>query len=138
MARHAPAGAGSEYIRAPRVLALGKSGGRIETASGKHNLPVKARLRVAQRVHLNHAAHFPSIFGRKPGGVDPDRLHIVSFDLRPEARGSIVGQRNSIDHKLRLILRVARMQDGVALVEPSRLRVHKVLMERPGMELTLF
>jgi hypothetical protein len=30
------------------------------------------------------------------------------------------------------------MQDGVALVEPSRLRVHKVLMERPGMELTLF
>ncbi|MFY9789748.1 MAG: hypothetical protein WAJ99_01110, partial [Candidatus Sulfotelmatobacter sp.] len=42
-------------------------------------IPVKAGLRVAQRVDPDYAGHLPSVFRRKPGGVDADRLHIIRF-----------------------------------------------------------
>ena len=43
------------------------------------------------------------------------------------ARRTVVGERNSIEHKLGLVFRPARMEDGIALVQPSRLRIHQVL-----------
>ena len=88
---------------------------------------MKSGLRIAQRIDFDHAAHLASVLGGKARGVDRHRVDIVGADLRTKAGRTIVGQRNAIDHKLRLILGAARMQHGIAFVEPARLRVHQVL-----------
>ena len=54
-------------------------------------------------------------------------MHIVAVNRSPEAGRAIVRQRNAIDHKLGLILRATRVHDGVAFIEPPRLRIHQVL-----------
>src|SRR6185437_12655247 len=121
------AGASSEYVLAPRVLALRRAPHRIETAAGERNLSVKAGLGVLQRVDFNYATHLPPILGGNTGGVDAHGLHIIGSNLWSEARRSIVDQRNAIDHVLGLIFRAPRMQHRVPLIEPSRLRIHEVL-----------
>ncbi len=88
----------------------------VKAAAGKHDLAVETWLRILQRVHLDHAAHFSAIFRGNARGIDAHRLHVVRFNLRAEAGRAIVRQRNAIDHKLRLIFRAARMQDGIAFV----------------------
>src|SRR5215469_17274167 len=127
MARHAAASARSEYILAPFILTLGKGAGRVKTATGKHNLSVKAGLRVLQRVDFDNSTHFPSIFGRNPGGVDTHRLHVIGFNLWPEARRAVVGEGYAVDHELCLIFRAPWVEDSISFIAPSRLRVHKIL-----------
>ena len=124
---HAAAGAGAECILAPGVLAFRESAGRIKATAGKHYLAVETWLRILQRVHFDHAAHFSAIFGGNARGVDAHRLHIVGVHRRSEAGRAIVRQRNAVDHKLGLILRAAGMQDGIAFVQPAGLRIHQVL-----------
>ena len=116
MVRHAAAGAGTERIFAPDVLPLRESGDGVKAASGKHCLTVETRLWIFERIHFDHAPHLSAIFRRKAGRINTHRLHVVRFNLRSEARRAIVRQRNAIHHKLCLILRAARMQDGIALV----------------------
>ena len=125
--RHAAAGAAAERILAPDVLPLRERARRVEAAAGKHDLAVEARLRVLKGVDLDHATHFSAVLRGNARGVDAHRLHVVGFNLRSEAGRAIVGQRDAVDHKLGLIFRTARMQDGIAFVEPAGLRVHQVL-----------
>ena len=127
MVGHAAAGAGAQRVLAPDILPLRESAGRIKAAAGKHHLAVKTRLRILQRVDLDHASHFPAIFRGNAGGVDAHRLHVVRFNLRSEAGRAIIRQRDAIHHKLRLILRAARMQHGIAFVQPAGLRIHQIL-----------
>ena len=82
---------------------------------------------VSRGIHLDHAAHLPSVLGRNAGRVDAHRLNVVGLDLRAIAGRAVVGQRDAIEHELGLVFRAARMEDRVAFVEPSRLRVHQVL-----------
>ena len=82
---------------------------------------------VSRGVDLDDAAHLSSILGRDAGSVDAHGLNIVGLNLRSMARRSVVGERNSVEHKLGLVFRAARMKDRVAFVQPSRLRVHQVL-----------
>ena len=49
-----------------------------------------------------------------------------------KAGRAIVGQRNAIDHKLRLVFGAARMQHRIAFVEPARLRIDQVLNRAAG------
>ena len=88
---------------------------------------MEAGLRILQSVDLNHASHFSAILGWDTRRINAQRLHIVRVDSGPEARRAIVSQRNAIDHKLRLVLRAARMQHGISLIQPAWLRVHQVL-----------
>ena len=60
------------------------------------------------------------------------RVDIVGANLRAEAGRAVVGQRNAIHYELRLILRAARMQDRIALVEPAGLGVHQILNRAAG------
>src|ERR1017187_5332843 len=82
---------------------------------------------VARGVDFDDSAHLPPVLRRNAGGVDAHRLQTVGFNLRSIARRSIVGERNSIEHELRLVFRPAGMEHRVAFVEPPRLGVHQVL-----------
>ena len=93
---------------------------------------MKAGLRVTESIDLDHATHFPAIFSGEPRGVDAHRIDIVGANLRPEAGGAIVRQRNAVNHELRLILRAARVQHGIAFVKPAWLSVHQVLHRTAG------
>lgn len=90
-------------------------------------MAMKTRLRILYGIDLDHAAHFPAVFGRNSGGVDAERLDLVGFNLRSKARRAIVGEGNAVHHELRLILGAAGMEHGVPFIEPARLRVNEVL-----------
>jgi hypothetical protein len=96
---------------------------------------MQAGVCIALGIQLHHSAHLPSVFSRDAGGIDTDRIQIVCLDLRPEAGRAIVCQGDSIDDKLRLVLRPAWMQHRVALIEPSGLRVYEIL-HRPSRQRT--
>ena len=53
-------------------------------------------------------------------------MDFVGVDLGRECRGPVVGQRQTVDHELCLVLRSAGMQNAVGFEEPARLRVHQV------------
>ncbi len=127
MVAHAAAGARANGILAPDILPLREDSGRIETSSRKHHVAMEARLHILERVDLNYASHFAAIFRGDARGIDGYGLHVIGFQLGPEAGRTVVGQRDSIDYELRLILRAARMQHGVAFVEPARLIVDEIL-----------
>ena len=129
---HAAAGAGAQSIISPDVLPLGEGAGRIKTSAGEHHLPVKSGVGILQRVHFHDAAQLAPVFRGNARGVDAHRLHVVRFDLGTEARRAIVRERNAVDHELRLVFRAARMQHGVAFIEPARLGVHQILQRTPG------
>ena len=93
---------------------------------------MKTRLRVAESIHFDHAAHFSPIFGGKSGRVDTHRVDIVGADLRAETGRAIVGQRNAVNHELGLILRAPRVQYRIAFIEPARLAVHQILNRTAG------
>ena len=82
---------------------------------------------IANRVQLHDAAHFATVFCRKPGGVNAHGREIIRFYFRAKAGRTILCEWNAVDHKLSLIFRSARMQYGIALVQPSGLRVHQRL-----------
>src|SRR5664280_3733231 len=82
---------------------------------------------VSRGIDLDDAAHLPSVLGRNASGVNAHRLDIVRFNLGPGTWRTVVGQWNSVDHELRLVFRSARMEDSIAFIKPSRLRVHQVL-----------
>ena len=94
--------------------------------------PCDARVGLALRIQLHNAAHLAAQTPRIAGGVDSHGVQIVGFDLGAEAWRTIIDQGNAVDHELRLVLRAARMQHGVAFVEPARLRDHKVLHRAAG------
>src|SRR5208282_6406041 len=115
------ASAGSKRVPPPAVLAPSCGASRIEAAAGEHHLTVKTWLSVLECVDFNHSSHFSSVFRRNACGVNAQRLQVVSVHGRSEAGRAIVGQRDAIDYKLRLILRAAGMQDGIAFIEPAGL-----------------
>src|SRR5215469_534052 len=125
------AGACPEDVFAPGVLALSKRSRRIETASREPDLAVKGWLRVLERVDLDDPAHFSTVLGREARRVNGQRLNVVRLNYRTEAGRPVIRQGYAIHDKLRLVLGLTRVQDGVALVEPSRLRTHKVLQGTP-------
>ena len=127
VAGHIAAGAHAEGILSPDVLPLRKRPRRVETASGKHRLPVEAGLRVLQGVDLDDSPHFSTVLSRNARSINAHRLHIVGFDLRPEAGGTVVRKGNTVHDELCLVFGAAGMQDGVAFVQPAGLRVHQVL-----------
>jgi hypothetical protein len=98
-------------------------------------LAMETGLLILKGVELDDAAHLAAVLGGNAGGVDAHGLDVVGFNLGAEAGGAVVGERDAIDDELGLILRAARVQNGVAFVEPAGLRVHEVLQDRPGMEL---
>src|ERR1700735_1520354 len=116
MIRHAAAVTEAKCILAPDVLSLGECTGGVKAAAGQNDLAVKAGLRILKRVDLNHPSHFSSIFSGEASSVDAHRLHVVSFNLRSEARRAIIGERDAVHDKLSLVLGTPRMQDGVAFV----------------------
>ena len=64
-------------------------------------------LRVAQRVDFDDSAHFASVLGGNAGGVDGEGVDVVGFEFGAEAGRAIIGERNAVDHELRLILGTA-------------------------------
>ena len=86
---------------------------------------------VSRGIDLDDAAHLPSVLGRNAGGVNAHRLDVVRFNLGPGTWRTVIGQWNSVDHELRLVFRSSRMEDRIALIKPSRLRVHQVLQGTP-------
>ena len=71
-------------------------------------------------------------FGGNAGGINAQGFDVIGFDLRAEAGRAIVGKRNSVDHKLRLVFRSARMEHRIAFVEPAGLRIHQILQGAAG------
>src|SRR5262249_1918904 len=51
----------------------------------------------------------------------------VRFNLRTKTGRAVVREGNSIDDKLGLVLRAARMEHGVAFIKPARLGIHQIL-----------
>src|SRR5205807_6500367 len=98
----------------------------IETAAGENRLAVETGLGVAQSVDLDYASHLASVLGGDAGGVDGERVDVIGFELGAEAGGAVVGERDAVDDELSLILGAARMEHGIAFVEPSRLRVDEI------------
>ena len=84
---------------------------------------MKAGLGILQGVDFDNAAHFAAVFSGNAGGVDAERLNVVGVNGGAEAGRAIVGERNTIDDKLGLVLGTARVEDGVAFVEPAGLGV---------------
>jgi hypothetical protein len=99
---------------------------------------VKATLGVLERVDLNDPAHFSAVFGRKARRVNGQGLNVVCLDHRPKTGRAVARERDSIHDKLGLILGLARVQDGVALIEPSRLRTHKVSQGLASLDRRLY
>src|SRR5271166_1147567 len=126
-ARHRAVGADAEGVLSPQILEHGVSAGGIEATSGQDKLAVETVASVPGGVDLDDAAHLPSVLGRNTGGINAHRLNTVGFNLGPIPRRTVVGERNAVEHKLGLVFRPARMEDCVAFIEPSRLRVHQVL-----------
>ena len=91
MVRHAAAGAGAERVLAPGVLYFRKSAGRVKAAAGKHCFAVETGLRILQCVNLDHAPHFPAIFGGETRGIDAQRIDTIGVNLRAEAGRAVVG-----------------------------------------------
>ena len=129
---HAAAGAAAQGVFAPDVLSLRKGTGGGEAAAGEHGFPVESGLRILECVDLDHPAHFSTVFGRNPGGVNAHRLNIVRFNFRTKARRTVVRQRNPIDHNLCLVFRTARMEHGIAFIKPAGLRIYQVLKGAAG------
>ncbi len=89
-------------------------------------------LLILECVELDDAAHFASVVGGNAGGVDAHGLDVVGFDFGAEAGGAIVGERNAIDDELGLVFRAARVENGVALIEPAGLGVDEILQGPAG------
>ena len=106
--------------------------GRIKAAAGKSELSVKSRFCVFQSIDLDHAAHLPAKFRGKAGGINLEGFHVIGFEFRSEAWRTVVGERNAVHHKLRLIFRSARVENRIAFVEPARFRVHQILHGAAG------
>jgi hypothetical protein len=132
VASAASAGAGSDGVFVPCILTTGKGAGGVEASTGGDQIAMETGLLILKRVELDDAAHLAPILGGNAGGVDAHRLHVVGFNLRAEAWGAVVGERNAIDDKLRLVLRASRVQHRVAFIEPARLGVHEILQRPAG------
>ena len=92
---------------------------------------MQPRSHIARSVHFHYAAEPPSILRRNSCGIDAHGLHILRPNLRPKTGRPVIRQRNSIHHKLRLVLRATRVQYGVPFIQPSRLRIHQILQRAP-------
>src|SRR3982074_836339 len=88
---------------------------------------MKTRIGLPACVEFDDSAHFPAVLRGVSCGIDADGVQFVRLNLRAEAWRAIVSKRNAVDHKLGLIFRTARMQNGVAFVDPSGLGVDQVL-----------
>jgi hypothetical protein len=84
-------------------------------------------LGIREGVELDDTAHFSTILGGDTGGVDTHRLDVVCADVGTKAGRTIVSERNAVDDELGLVFLASRMEDGVAFVEPARLRIHQIL-----------
>ena len=83
---------------------------------------MKPRQLAPERIDLNDASHLPAIFRGNTGGINLQGLDVIGFgSLRAEARRTVVGERNSVHHKLGLMFRSARVQNGIAFIEPAGL-----------------
>src|ERR1700740_1531168 len=131
MSGHTAAGASTESILSPDVLGLTKSSRRIEAAARKDELAMEPGRGILQRVDFYHASHFSAIFSGDSCRIDAHRLHIICFDLRAKAGRAMVREGNAIHNELRLIFRAARMQDGIAFIQPARLRIDEILQRAP-------
>ena len=77
-------------------------------------------------VDFHNSAHLSAVFGGNAGGVDGKRVDIISFDFGAGTGRTIVGERDSVNHELGLILGAAGMENGVAFVEPAGLGVDEI------------
>ena len=93
---------------------------------------MEAVAEVVGRVELDDAAHLATVFGGEVRGVDAHGVDVVGFDFGAEAGGAVVLQRNAIDDDLGLIFGAARVEHGVAFVQPAGLGVHEVLQGAAG------
>ena len=133
MLGHAAAGAGAEGVLAPAILASGEGVCGVEAAARESTTsPWKPGCGLLKSVELDDAAHLAAVLGGEAGGVDAHRLEVVGFNLRAEAGRAIVGEGDAVDDELGLVLGAARMQDGVAFVEPAGLGVDEILQGTAG------
>src|ERR1700730_1950358 len=121
------AGAGTQCVFSPGVLDPGIGGHRIKAAARKNRLAMQAQASVCGGVHFDDAAHLSPILGRNVRRVDAQGLNIVRFYFRAKAGRAIVREGNAVNDKLGLVFGAARMQNGVALIEPSGLRTDEIL-----------
>src|SRR5580658_2969529 len=119
MARHIAGGAYAKRIPLPRVLILGIDAARCIGAAEESELSVKPRIGAFECIHLNDSAHLPPIFSGNSGGIDFKGFNVSGFDFRAEAWRTVVGERNSVYNKLRLILRSARVENGITFIKPA-------------------
>ena len=126
MRRHVPRGAATHGVVSPGVLGAGESARGVEASAGKNGLSVKPGLGVVECIDFNDPTHLPPVFRRNAGGVNGERVNIVGLDLGTKTGRTIVGKRDAIDDKLRLIFGTTRMQHRIAFIKPAGLRVDQV------------
>ena len=119
MARHIARSAHAERVPFPCVLILSINSSRAISAAEESELSVKPCICALERVDFNNAAQLSAKFRGNASGINFERFGVVGFDLRAEAWRTVVGDGNSVDDKLSLIFRSARMQHRIAFVKPA-------------------
>ena len=126
MRRHVSRCAATHSVVSPGILNTGKGARGVEGSAGKNGLSVKPRLGVVERIDFNDPTHLPPVFGRNAGGVNGERVNVIGLDLGAKTGGTIVGKRDAVDDKLRLIFGTTRMQNRIAFIKPAGLRIDQV------------
>ena len=119
-------GAPAHRVAFPPVARANRSADRVEAAAVDGCARVAARLALHFRDDVDDAAQLAAVFGWITGGHHAQRLHVVGIQIRQERRRSVVGQRNTVNQVLRLVLAAPRVQNAVGLDDPARLRAHQV------------
>ena len=108
------------HILPRNITALGR-----KAAALQHRFSMKARPGVAGGHHLDDPAQSPAVFGRVVAGEHIYRLEFFDFQRRGKSGGAVVGDRETVDDILRVVLGAPWVQHAVGFEQPARLGLHQ-------------